>query len=356
MKNLSVNFVAFFWLAILSLVFTVAQASPFSFNLIKIIPLPTTNPNGDAVSYDPGNHCIYVSMGKTDAGGVVINARNDTIVKVIRDGIVRPNGMAWDQRYVYWVSHPTLKLNHQDTANRSKTSSRIVIVDKQNWHVIGAFNTVGSGADGIWADQKMNRLYVALDNSNWIDAYTLGNTPKFVGKISLYPEKGDGPDLGVLVAAQHLLYMPDDSWEEKINLRTGQLEVKTNVAPYFSAGSGRHPNTKGQIYDSVHQTVWVGTTRSEIFVFNAKNLRVLAHLPAHAGIDQVAYDPSYQLIYAFESDAKGFNVYNANTMKPLTFVSTGYGHTHTGAVDPHNHKVFVYVGEAHAVYVYQPVH
>ncbi len=195
-----------------------------------------------------------------------------------------------------------------------------------------------------------------MDNSNWIDEYTLGRMPRFIGKIPLYPETGDGPDLGVLVSSKHLLYMPDDSWEEKIDLRTGRIEAKTNLLSYFpAAASGPHPNTKGQIYDPQNDTVWVGTNRAEIFVFDAKNLQVAAHLPAHAGIDQVAYDPAYHFVYAFESDAKGFNVYNAQTMKPVTFVSTGYGKTHTGAVDPSNHKVFVYVGEAHAVYIYQPV-
>ncbi|OCX74776.1 hypothetical protein A6M23_04945 [Acidithiobacillus thiooxidans] len=104
------------------------------------------------------------------------------------------------------------------------------------------------------------------------------------------------------------------------------------------------------------KTIWVGTNRSKVFVFDANNLHVINQLPARAGVDQIAYDPTYHFVYAFESDAKGFNVYNAQTMKPVTFVSTGYGKTHTGAVDPSNHKIFVYVGEAHAVYVYQPVH
>ena len=335
----------------------VANAGTSTFKLIKVILLPTTDQGGDAVSYDPSNHCVYVSMGKTNAGGVVINADTNALVKVVRDGLVRPYGMAFDHQYVYWTSN---KLEHSAGAGNNtvpEKKSRIFVVNKADWKVVNVFDTVGSGADGIWVDQKLGRLYVAMDDSNWIDVYTLGKAPKFVGKISLYPETGHGPDLGVLLSARHLLYMPDDSWEEKINLLTGQIEDKTNVAPYFPVSATKHhPDTKGQIVDPENHTLWVGTTGSRIFVFNAGNLKVLKQLPARAGIDQVAYDPAYHLVYAFESNAKGFNVYNARTMKPVTFVSTGYGKTHTGAVDPGNHKIFVYVGEAHAVYVYQPVH
>ena len=346
------------WVLSLMLYFMAsAQAQTVSFRLIKVIPLPTVDRGGDVVSYDPSNHKVYVSMGNTDAGGVIINADNDTLVKVVRNGIVRPGGIAWNNKYVYWTSDVHLKENKDGKDATVKRFGRVVVVDKNNWKTVDTFTTLGTGADGIWADQGLGRLYVALDNSNWIEEYTLGKQPKVVGKINLFPATGDGPDLGVLVSAQHLLYMPDDSWEEKINLLNGQIEAKANIAPYFSASStGHHPNTKGQIYDPQSQTVWVGTNRSQLFVFDAKSMKVLAHLPAHAGIDQVAYDPTYHLVYAFESDAKGFNVYNAQTMKPVTFVSTGYGKAHTGAVDPSNHKIFVYVGEAHAVYVYQPVH
>ncbi len=336
---------------------TPAYAGHLFFKLTNIIQLPTIDKGGDVVSYDPGNHNVYVSMGNTDSGGAIIDADTDKLVTVVRNGIVRPGGMAWDQRYVYWTSDVHIKSNINGKDKTVKRYGKVVVVSKNGWNVVDTFTTVGTGADGIWADPSLNRLYIGLDNSNWIDEYTLGKMPKYIGKISLYPKTGDGPDLGVIVSDRHLLYMPDDSWEEKINLLTGKIEAKTNIASYFPVSpKGDHPNTKGQIYDPQTDTVWVGTNRGQIFIFNARNLKVLAHLPAHAGIDAVAYDPTYHLVYAFESDAKGFDVYNADTMKPVTFISTGYGKTHTGAVDFSNHKIFVYAGEAHAVYVYQPIY
>ena len=334
-------------LAVASLLPITALASGVSFQLAKVIPLPTTDQGGDAVSYDPGNHRIYVSMGKADAGAVVINADTDQIFKVIRQGISHPDGQAFDAHYVYWTSNP--KVN-------GKSVGRIVVIAKQGWQVRHQFSTVVTSPDGIWTDPARHRLYIAMDDNNRVDKYTLSAQPKFLGTIPLFPKVGDGPDLGVLVPSQQVLYMPDDSWEEKINLRNDHIEAITNIARYFSTSpNGHHVNTKGQIFDPQTNTLWVGTDRGQLFVFNAKSLKVLAHLPARAGIDQVAYDPTYHLVYAFESDAKGFNVYNAQTLKPVTFVSTGYGKTHTGAVDPLNHRIFVYAGEAHGVYVYQPV-
>lgn len=338
------------------MVFDIACAETVSFKLIKIIPLPTVDKGGDAVSYDPYDHAVYVSMGKTDAGAVVIDAKNNQIIKIIHDGLMRPYGMSFDKRYVYWTANYLEDKNNSVKDVVQNKESRIFVIDKANWKVVNIFKTTGSGADGIWVDQKLNRLYIAMDDNNWIDEYTLGRNPIFIGKISLYPESGGGPDLGVLLASSHVLYMPDDSWEEKINLLTKKIEEKINVAPYFMQSTlGKKSATKGQIYDSENQTLWVGTSGSRIFIFNAGNLKVLASLPARAGIDQVAYDPKFHLVYAFESKAKGFNVYNTRTMKVVSFVSTGYAKTHTGAVDPSNHRIFVYVGAAHAVYVYQPI-
>ena len=333
-----------------------AEAAGLHFKLLKIIHLPTTDGGGDAVGYDAGSRDIYVSMGKTDSGGVVIDADNDSLVKVIRNGIVRPSGMAWDRGYVYWTSDLHLKANEHGRDRTMRRFAEVVVVAKRGWHVVDTFTTVGTGADGIWADPGRDRLYVALDDSNWIDVYTLGAMPRFIRKIALFPHTGSGPDLGVLVRSRHLLYMPDDSWEEKLDPRTGRIEAKTSIIPYLRP-TARHgdPNTRGQIFDARDDTLWVGTNRARIFVFDARNLKEIAHLPAHAGIDQVAYDPAYRLVYAFESDAKGFDVYNAATMQHAAFVSTGYAKTHTGAVDPVNHDLFVYAGAAHAVYVYRPV-
>ncbi|PKY11373.1 hypothetical protein B1757_04795 [Acidithiobacillus marinus] len=226
-----------FLIIIFSMVFDIACAETISFKLIKIIPLPTVDKGGDAVSYDPYDHAVYVSMGKTDAGAVVIDAKNNRIIKIIHDGLLRPYGMSFDKHYVYWTANYLIGKNTLIKDPIQRKVSRIFVVDKKDWKVVNIFNTIGCGADGIWVDQKLDRLYIAMDDNNWIDEYTLGQHPVFMGKIHLYPETGSGPDLGVLLASSHVLYMPDDSWEEIINLLTKKIEEKINIAPRAPSSS-----------------------------------------------------------------------------------------------------------------------
>lgn len=67
------------------------------------------------------------------------------------------------------------------------------------------------------------------------------------------------------------------------------------------------------------------------------------------------FDPGLGLVYAFEGSAMGFDVYDANTMAHVTFVSTGIRQIHTGDVDPATHRVYADGGNARVIDVFQPV-
>ncbi|MDD2878104.1 MAG: hypothetical protein PHT60_13100 [Acidiphilium sp.] len=346
MPRVNLAFLAF---AMLSIVATpqVARADSVFYRLVSVIPLPTTDRSGDVVSFDPGNDDVYVSMGKGDGGGVVISAKDDKIVAVIRHGITRPAGEAFGRHYVYWTSN---------TGHGAHQHDFITVVSKQTWRVVKTIPTVGTSPDGIWADPKLGKLYVAMDDDNWVDIYTLGADPKFIGKIALTPKRGSGPDIGMLVSGKNELFIPDDSWEDEIDLNTDRITRAVDVSPASSLRVGRGiAQTKGQIYDPQTHSIWVATDRDGIYALDSRTLKIEAHLPARAGADEMAFDPGLQLVYGFESDAAGFNVYNARTRKLVGFVSTGFRKTHTGAVDPANHDVFVYAGNDEAVLVYQPV-
>jgi len=71
----------------------------------------------------------------------------------------------------------------------------------------------------------------------------------------------------------------------------------------------------------------------------------------------VEFDPEPDLVYAYVGNGrKGFDVYDAKTLKPITFVSTDdVGQTHTGAVNSSNHLVYAYGGEGGVVEVFKPV-
>ncbi|HVB66599.1 MAG TPA: hypothetical protein VNE67_01925 [Acetobacteraceae bacterium] len=309
-------------------------AAPFT--LIDKIALPAPPGHGDLVRYDPSNGDAYVSLS---AGAAVVDTRTGKVVHDYRS-IAAPNGMAFGTRYVYWT----------DAGGPGKTN-QIVVISKQSWKIVGRVDTVGTSPDGIWVDPGTHQLFVGMDDNNWVDRYRTGARPTFEAKIPLAPAHPKaGPDIGVLVPAKATLYMPDDAMEEAISTKTGKI----TRAVHLPIPSGRHGGAKGQIYDARTNQLWVGTTGHAVLVLNADTLAVIRRLPAKGGIDQVAWDPRLGLVYTFEGGAKGFDVYDAATLRPMGFVSTGVGATHTGAADPATHNVYAYAGEAGALYVYRP--
>ncbi len=312
------------------------------YKLVKKIVLPTIDGHGDFLGFDPSNRMIYASMARS--GGAVIDTNNNSIAHTVQGGIKNPAGNTWDHNYVYWTSN---------SKDKGKPNDRIFVVSKKTWSIVDQFKPVGISPDGIFADPVNKHLYIAMDDSNWVDVYSLGKNPHYIGKINLYPTTGSGPDVGTIRAKQDKLFMPDDSWEEEINLLNNQIIKKVNTLPLNEKLDNSH--TKGQVYDPQTGDLWVGTTKNGVLVFNAKNMDLIKRIPSRGGIDEVALDPGYQLVYTFEGKAEGFNVYNAMTMKKLTFVKTGYTSTHTGAVNPFTHAVYAYAGMDHAIFVYQPI-
>ncbi len=306
------------------------------FTLIDKIALPAKPGHGDLVRYDPATGDTYVSLSD---GAAVVDTRTGKVVHTYRS-IAAPNGMAFGRHHIYWT----------DAGGPGKPN-RIVVISKRSWKIVGRISTVGTSPDGIWVDPGMQRLFIAMDDDNWVGIYRTGAVPRFAGKIPLAPAHPKaGPDIGVLVPAKATLYIPDDATEDAISTRTGKL-IRAVPLPIPVR---RHGGAKGQIYDTQTNRLWVGTTDHAVLVLNADTLAVVRRLPAEGSIDQVTFDPKLGLVYAFEGGAKGFDVYDARTMRRLGVVSTGVGATHTGTVDPITHAVYAYAGEAAALYVYRP--
>ncbi|MGK9452972.1 YncE family protein [Acidithiobacillus caldus] len=320
----------------------ISIAETVHFQLVEKIILPTVDGYGDLLRYDPGSRAIYASMARS--GGAVIDPETNKIAHIINGGIRNPSGMAWDRKYIYWTSNEK-RNGHVD--------DQIYVISKRSWKIVYRFRPEGLTPDAIYADCRNHRLYVSMDDSNWIDIYRLTKTPSYVGKIPLYPTVGSGPDVGVLRASKARLYVPDDSWEEVINLKLNKIINRVNTA--LPGVVGRESHTKGQAFDKKTGDLWVGTTKDGILVLQGNDLKTLMRLPSHSGIDEVVIDPKYQLVYAFESKAKGFDVYNAVTMKPIAFVETGFTSTHTGTVNLQSHEVYAYAGMDHAIFVYKPI-
>ena len=319
---------------------TPAVASSYQFKKVASIDLPGKKGHGDLVAYDPSNHMLYVSMPDD---GAVIDTRTNKVVADIKN-IPSPNGMAFDQHYVYWTA--------AEGAGKDKTNA-VVIIDKKTWKEVGRVTTKGTSPDGIAIDRKTNTLYVTSDDNNWIEVYSAGEHPQLKATWPLLPKDPKaGPDVGTLVPSLHAIFQPDDAFFERVDTRTGHVDQSVDEQLKLT----KHGGTKASIYDAKHHRLWVGTTNNEVIVVNASDLKTIAKVPTHGGIDDVEFDPKLGLVYAYGGNGrKGFDVYDAATMKPVTFVSTDVGQTHTGAVNSSNHLVYAYGGDGAVVDVFKPV-
>ncbi|MGH7015390.1 MAG: hypothetical protein ACREEL_14790 [Stellaceae bacterium] len=117
----------------------------------------------------------------------------------------------------------------------------------------------------------------------------------------------------------------------------------------------KYGGTKARIYDAKHGRLWMGTTDDEVLVIDPSNLKIIAKVPDYGGIDDVAFDPKLDIVYAFGGNGrKGFDAFDAKTMKPITFVWTNVFQTHAGSVDAANDEVYAYGGFGAKLFVYKP--
>lgn len=322
------------------LLMTPAMAASYKFEPVGTIKLPGKPGHGDIVTYDPASRMIYVSL--VDDGLAVVDPKTRKVVADIQH-VPAPNGNAADSHYVYVAA--------AEGPGAGKTNA-VVVIDKKSWKKVGQVTTQGTSPDWIAVDPAGHKVYTTSDDKNWIEVYSSGAHPKFEAKWPLYPADAKaGPDVATLLPAKHEIFQSDDSDVDRVNTGSGKVTAHFDTGVKLTKKGG----TKGSIYDAAHGRLWVGTTSGGVVVLNASDLKVITRLPARGGIDQVSFDPKLGLVYAFEGGAKGFDVYDAKSMKPVTFVSTGIGQTHTGDVDTATHLVYAYEGKAGVLGIFKPV-
>jgi DNA-binding beta-propeller fold protein YncE len=323
-----------------ALLATPSMAASYKFEAVGKITLPGKSGHGDIVTYDPSAKMIYVSL--VDDGLAVVDPKTRKVVADIQH-VPSPNGNAADSHYVYVAAG--------EGAGAGKTNA-VVVIDKASWKAVGEVTTQGTSPDWIAVDPATHRIYTASDDNNWLEVYSDGAHPKFEAKWPLFPANAkSGPDVATLLSAKHEIFQSDDSDVDLVNTTDGKITAHIDTGVKLTKKGG----TKGSIYDAAHGRLWVGTTSGGVIVLNASDLKTVTRLPARGGIDQMAFDPKLGLVYAFEGGAKGFDVYDTKTMKPVTFVSTGVGQTHTGDVDTRTHLVYAYEGKAGVLGIYKPV-
>lgn len=316
-----------------------AMAAGYKFEKVGTIALQGQKGHGDIVTYDRSNGMVYVSMPE---GIDVIDTKTNTVAHFIQN-VPSPNGNDYDSKYVYVAAG--------EGDGKGKVNA-VVVIDKKTWAEVARVTTKGTSPDWLAVDRRSHTLFTDSDDANQMEVYKAGAKPALEHVWALYPANAKtGPDVAALVGGKHVIYQSDDSYVLKINAQTGAVEAKTDTGVPLAKNGG----TKGEVYDGKTHTVWAGTTGKMMLVLNADTLAVVAKLPQTGGADQVAIDPALGLVYAFEGGAKGFDVYDAKSMKHVAFVSTGIGNTHTGDVDTKTHEVYAYAGDGAVVDVFKPV-
>lgn len=334
-----------------------AVAADYHFDQVAMIHLPGNTGHGDIVTFDPSNHMLYVSMPKQ--GLNVVDTRTNEVVAYIED-VPSPNGVDWDADHVYVAAADGPPA---PASAGSIVDNAIIVISKKTWTEVGRVKTQGTSPDWLAVDRQAGLLYTDSDDKNWMEVYSTGDQPQLKAKWRLHPLNSNfwlidttdftGPDVAALVPSRHEIFQSVDSYVEVINTNTGAIDRNVDTGVELTPKGG----TKGEVYDAKNNRLWVATTSKTpgMHVLNADTLAVIKTIPQKGGADQVVFDPALGLVYAFEASAKGFDVYDANTMQPVTFVSTGIGQSHTGDVDPATHLVYAYGGNDRVILVYKPV-
>jgi YVTN family beta-propeller protein len=305
--------------------------APPNFKLAATVPLPGSGGHGDLVVYDTAKKLVYLAHHGDDL--VVIDPTTKKITADVKVG-ADPNGVAFDGSYLYVTTGG---------------ANTIAVVSLSDWKVVKQVTSKDTSPDGIWLDPGSQKLYVISDDGNDVMVFTAGSNPTQTGTIALLPEKPtSGPDVGVLVPSKKRLYEPDDSLVEIVDLTSGKVTKSVDTKlPIAKNGA-----TKNMVYDPKTNHLWVATTAKKVLIMDADTLETVGSIPATASDDQMAIDPGRRLIYAF--GGTGFDAFDADKMTLVASVDTGSKTTHTGAVNPDTHDVYVYEGDANLVGIYRP--
>ncbi len=301
------------------------------YTLVTTIPLPGPAGHGGWVAYDSSNGYIYLSHHGSNF--VVVDTKtNKVIANVDSPDLDMPDVMAFDSKYVYVTA---------------EKAGRIVVISKADWRIAGTVKTEGPSPDAIWLDSAKDKLYVVSDDAYRLEVYTGGNQPTLVATYPLQAAKPkSGPDVGVLVPSKNTLYEPDDALVLAMDPGTGEITGRFDTHLKI----GKSGAAKGTAYDAKTDRLWVATTDRQVLILDANMLMPITTPAATEPDDAISFDPSCRLVYTF--GGHGFDVYNADTLEHVAYVNTGSAVTHTGAVDPTTHRVYVYEGQANVLGVY----
>jgi len=269
----------------------------------------------DYLSVDAESRRLYVMH----AGANSIN-----VIDIDRNTIV---GEITDTPGVHgFVAVPALGKGFSSNGRENKSS----IVDLKSLKTLSKVDT-GMNPDAILFEPKKQEIYTFNGTSK--DATVFSATSGMV--VATVP-LGGKPETGVADPSVGRVYVNnEDTSEVKV------VDVNTHtVVATWPLSPGMTPT--GMAFDAKNHLLFVGCSNSMMIVMDSTNGKIVANVPAGAGIDASAFDPGTGM--AFVSAGGGGNVTIAKgdggKWAAVQTVQTARG-ARTMAVDPKTHNFYV---------------
>ncbi len=293
-------------------------AAPGAWAAVSYLPekqIPIAGEGGwDYLTVDPAQHRLYVSHATKV---VVIDTRTDEIVGEIADtpGV---HGVALA---------PALNRGFTSNGRENKVS----VFDPATLATVTKVAT-GTNPDAILFATATKEVYAFNGRSHSATVIDAAGA-KVVATVPL-----DGkPEFAQEEPASGRIFvnLEDKSEVAVIDAKTRTVTARWPLAP------GEEPS--GMAIDLAHHRLFVGCANSKLVVLDTTDGRVVAVLPAGAGIDAAAFDPGRQL--AFTSNGRDGTVTIVHEDGPDRFSVVATLPTERSArtmiVDPVTHRLYL---------------
>ena len=315
MQKTSLQFVGIVALSVLSLAPVSVRGADYK--LLKEIPI------GGAASWDYGSvdeagRRLYMSYG-TEV--VVIDVDKDAVVGVISNtpGV---HGLA---------PAPDLQKGYSSNGRENKAS----VIDLKTLQTIAKVDT-GANPDGMLYEPGQQEIYMFNGRGNSatvIDA----KTDKVVATIPLSGK----PEFARADPKAGRVYNNIETKNE-----VAVIDTKTHkVVNTWPIAPGESPTGMG--IDLEHHRLIIGCGGNpKMIILDSTTGKVVADVPAGAGIDAAAFDPGTQLAFTSNGDDGTVTIAHEDTPDKFTVVQTlkTQPRARTMTLDPKTHKIYLATG------------
>ncbi len=304
-------------LSALALIPASARGAEAQYKLLKEIPVGGA-PSWDYASVDEANRRLYVSHG-TEV--VVIDVDKDEVVGVITNtpGV---HGLA---------PAPDLGKGYSSNGRENKAS----VVDLKTLQALTKVDT-GANPDGMLYEPGQHEVYMFNgrgQSATVIDA----KTDKVVATIPL----GGKPEFAAADPQAGRVYnnIEDKSTVAVIDTKKHEVVNTWPIAPGEEAS--------GMAIDLAHHRLIIGCSNAKMIVMDNTTGKVVADVPAGAGIDAAVFDPGTQLAFTSNGGDGTVTIAHEDTPDKFTVVQTlkTANGARTMTLDPKTHKIYLAVGQ-----------